>query len=133
MLGSGPVYAALGNHDSYNECVDAFSSANLTRLISTIATKTRLNLSVGSSLSNLAGNKPVTTFTSRDFSLHPRNYDHVAGLWAHEKWLPEAAVQQARSHYAAFSVKRVDGLRVIALNTDFWYKYVAQSYEKYVV
>lgn len=21
MLGSGPVYAALGNHDSYNSCV----------------------------------------------------------------------------------------------------------------
>lgn len=21
MLGSGPVYAALGNHDSYNQCV----------------------------------------------------------------------------------------------------------------
>jgi len=106
-----------------------FSLANLIRLISTIAIKTRLILSVGSSLSNSAGNEPVITFTSRDFSLHPRNYDHVAGLWAHEKWLPEAAVQQARSHYAAFSVKRVDGLRVIALNTDFWYKYVAQSCE----
>jgi uncharacterized protein YchJ len=47
-----------------------------------------------------------------------RNYDHVASLWQHEHWLPEAAVQMARSHYAAYMVKRMDGLRVITLNTD---------------
>ncbi|KAG6851332.1 hypothetical protein H0H93_005730 [Arthromyces matolae] len=70
MLGTGPVYAALGNHDSYNQ-----------------------------------------------------NYDHVADLWQHEQWLPEAAVNLAKSHYAAYMVKRVDGLRIISLNTDLWYRY----------
>jgi sphingomyelin phosphodiesterase len=47
-----------------------------------------------------------------------RNYDHVAGLWQHEGWLPDAAVEFAQSHYAAYMVKRTDGLRIITLNTD---------------
>ncbi|OBZ68610.1 Sphingomyelin phosphodiesterase 2 [Grifola frondosa] len=68
MLGAGPVYAALGNHDTYNQ-----------------------------------------------------NYDHVAALWQHEEWLPQAAIELARAHYAAYMVKRQDGLRVITLNTDMWY------------
>ena len=48
-----------------------------------------------------------------------RNYDHVAGLWELEQWLPHSAAAQARSHYGAYSVQRTDGLRVISLNTDF--------------
>ena len=47
-----------------------------------------------------------------------RNYDHVSGLWAHENWLPQGAVQQAKAHYGAYSVQRQDGLRIITLNTD---------------
>jgi sphingomyelin phosphodiesterase len=48
----------------------------------------------------------------------PRNYDHLASLWQHEGWLPEAAVKLARKHYSAYMVKRVDSLRIITLNTD---------------
>jgi len=48
-----------------------------------------------------------------------RNYNHVAGLWELEQWLPRSAVDQARSHYAGYSVQRTDGLRIISLNTDF--------------
>ncbi|KAF4611481.1 hypothetical protein D9613_004138 [Agrocybe pediades] len=87
MLGSGPVYAALGNHDTVNVASDAPHS-------------------LGGAL-------------GQQFSW---NYDHVAALWAHEKWLPEAAVELARAHYAAYMVKRVDGLRIITLNTDMWYR-----------
>ena len=47
-----------------------------------------------------------------------RNYDHVASLWQHEHWLPDAAITLARAHYAAYMVKRKDGLRIITLNTD---------------
>jgi hypothetical protein len=47
-----------------------------------------------------------------------RNYDHVAALWQHEQWLPNAAVQEARAHYAGFMVRRQDGLRIISLNTN---------------
>ena len=52
------------------------------------------------------------------YLLYIRNYDHIASLWQHEQWLPEAAVQLARSHYAGYMVKRLDGLRVISLNTN---------------
>ncbi|KAG6897501.1 hypothetical protein C0992_000931 [Termitomyces sp. T32_za158] len=87
MLGTGPVYAALGNHDTYGQAQDAPSS-------------------LGGAL-------------AQQFSW---NYDHVADLWKHEKWLPEAAVQLAKKHYAGYMVKRVDGLRIISLNTDMWYR-----------
>lgn len=55
------------------------------------------------------------------------NYDHVASLWEHENWLPESAVKLARAHYAGFMVNRHDGLRVISLNTDMWYRYAEFS------
>ncbi|EKM61347.1 uncharacterized protein PHACADRAFT_180479 [Phanerochaete carnosa HHB-10118-sp] len=50
------------------------------------------------------------------------NYDHVASLWEHEEWLPEAAIAEARTHYAGYMVRRMDGLRIISLNTDMWYQ-----------
>ena len=48
----------------------------------------------------------------------PRNYDHVAALWKHEGWIPQSPVDLAHAHYAAYMVRRKDGLRVITLNTD---------------
>ncbi|THH33122.1 hypothetical protein EUX98_g1075 [Antrodiella citrinella] len=86
-LGSGPVYAVLGNHDSYNQAQDAPHT-------------------LGGTLAS-------------QFSW---NYDHLALLWQHEGWLPEAAVALARAHYSAYMVQRQDGLRIITLNTDMWYK-----------
>ena len=50
------------------------------------------------------------------------NYDHVAGLWQNNGWIDAATAQQARTHYAAYSVKNQYGLRIITLNTDFWYR-----------
>ena len=47
-----------------------------------------------------------------------RNYDHVSALWQQEQWLPGSTVAEARAHYAAYSVQRTDGLRVVSLNTD---------------
>lgn len=47
-----------------------------------------------------------------------RLYDHVSTMWYYEGWLPEASVEYARTHYAAYTVKRPDGLRVISLDTD---------------
>ena len=49
------------------------------------------------------------------------NYDHVAGLWQHEGWLPGSAITLAKAHYGAYMVRRADGLRIITINTDFWY------------
>ncbi|KAJ7361161.1 sphingomyelin phosphodiesterase [Mycena albidolilacea] len=86
-LGSGPVYAVLGNHDSYNQAQDA---------------------------PHMLGGALASQFSW--------NYDHLAALWQHENWLPESAVALAKAHYSAYMVKRQDGLRVISLNTDMWYK-----------
>jgi len=85
-LGSGPVYAALGNHDTQQSAQDSPHSL---------------------------GGKLTDQFSW--------NYDHVAGLWELEGWIDETAAQLARANYAAYMVKRGDGLRVITLNTDFWY------------
>lgn len=50
------------------------------------------------------------------------NYDHVSGLWQHEGWINSTTASEARLHYAAYSVKNQYGLRIITLNTDFWYR-----------
>lgn len=47
-----------------------------------------------------------------------RLYDHVTALWEQKGWLPEASVEFSRAHYAAYMVKRADGLRVISLDTN---------------
>ena len=68
--------------------------------------------------SNTVG-KSISSILPGQLSHHShRNYDHVAGLWQYENWLPEDAVALAKAHYAGYMVKRSDGLRVITLNTD---------------
>ncbi|KAF5392498.1 hypothetical protein D9757_002323 [Collybiopsis confluens] len=80
---SGPVYATLGNHDSYNQ---AQGSPN--------------------SLDAPGPNQ---------FSW---NYEHVSALWEHEGWLDGPVIESAKTHYATYSVRRSDGLRIISLNTN---------------
>lgn len=87
LLGSGPVYPSLGNHDTHNEAQDAPYS--------------------------LGG------YLAEQFSW---NYDHVSSLWEYEGWINETVANYARTHYAAYMVRRTDGLRIITLNTDFWYR-----------
>ncbi|KAL9003603.1 MAG: hypothetical protein Q9188_003537 [Gyalolechia gomerana] len=50
------------------------------------------------------------------------NYNHVASLWQNNDWLNSSDADEARLHYGAYSVKNQYGLRIITLNTDFWYK-----------
>lgn len=50
------------------------------------------------------------------------NYDHVASLWQHNDWINATTADEARLHYGAYSVKNQYGLRIITLNTDFWYR-----------
>lgn len=87
MLGPGPTYATLGNHDT---CLPDLASP----------------LSLGGAL-------------GQQFSWL---YDHVTALWEQEGWLPAASVEFSRAHYAAYMVKRADGLRVISLDTNLWYR-----------
>lgn len=50
------------------------------------------------------------------------NYDHVASLWQHNGWIDSTTANEARLHYGAYSVLNQYGLRIITLNTDFWYR-----------
>ncbi|KAH6662038.1 Metallo-dependent phosphatase-like protein [Halenospora varia] len=50
------------------------------------------------------------------------NYHHVSALWQHNNWMSASDAAKAETHYAAYSVKNHYGLRIITLNTDFWYR-----------
>ncbi|KAI6094931.1 hypothetical protein EV401DRAFT_1896208 [Pisolithus croceorrhizus] len=45
-------------------------------------------------------------------------YEHVSSLWYYEGWLLEDSVEYAAAHYAAYSIKRLDRLCFISLDTD---------------
>lgn len=50
------------------------------------------------------------------------NYDHLSGLWLNNGWIDEATAKEASTHYGGYSVKNHCGLRIITINTDFWYR-----------
>ncbi|WFD36531.1 hypothetical protein MCUN1_003414 [Malassezia cuniculi] len=49
--------------------------------------------------------------------------DYVAKLWSNKGFIDGDAANQVRRHYGAYSMSPRNGLRVISLNTDFWYKF----------
>lgn len=93
LVNSGPVYAALGNHDTYNTAQNAPH--------------------------DLPGDLA---------DQYNWNYDHVAALWQLDDWISPDVAQQARTTYGAYAVQRQDGLKIITLNTDFWYTQNAYNY-----
>jgi hypothetical protein len=50
------------------------------------------------------------------------NYDLVSSLWAAHSWLNDSEAEFARTHYGAYATTTAQGLRVISVNSDFWYK-----------
>ena len=50
------------------------------------------------------------------------NYDLVSSLWSSHSWLNESEAEFARTHYGAFATTTTQGLRIISLNSDFWYR-----------
>ncbi|KAL8279118.1 hypothetical protein RQP46_008576 [Phenoliferia psychrophenolica] len=87
ILGSGPTYAALGNHDSWPQALASLNSL-------------------------------TPQYLADAFSW---NYNHLASLWEHFGWIGEDVGQQVRTHYGGYSTVTSGGLRIISLNTDFWY------------
>ncbi|PSS02476.1 Metallo-dependent phosphatase-like protein [Coniella lustricola] len=85
----GPIYVALGNHDSSPENNDAPHAID--------------------------NNGPL----GEQFSW---NYDHVSQLWEHYGWINSSTQAQAAVHYGAYAVTHPLGVRIITLNTDFYYK-----------
>lgn len=50
------------------------------------------------------------------------NYDLVSSLWQGHSWLNDSEADFARTHYGAYATTTAQGLRIISLNSDFWYK-----------
>ncbi|KAK5099176.1 hypothetical protein LTS08_005755 [Lithohypha guttulata] len=84
-LDNAPIYATLGNHDSFPQALNTPNSLAPTNVLSW-------------------------------------NYELLASLWQNASWLNASEAQYAATHYGAFAVTTPQGLRVISLNTDFWYK-----------
>ncbi|EST07886.1 Phosphoesterase domain protein [Kalmanozyma brasiliensis GHG001] len=87
MLGKGPVFNAIGNHDS--------------------------------APSDFASQGALPDGRSDQLSW---DWDNLARLWEAEGWFDHDEAEQVRSHYAGYSVTPRKGLRIVAINTDFWYK-----------
>lgn len=88
-LGGIPVYATLGNHDSFPEAYNTQNALN-----------------------------PNSSNTSNAMSW---NYELQTSLWQNNSWINATEAAYASTHYAAYAHTTAQGLRVISLNTDFWY------------
>ncbi|KAF9236005.1 sphingomyelin phosphodiesterase [Melanogaster broomeanus] len=93
FLGPAPVYATVGNHDTYVQFQ-------------------MIPYAMGG-------------YLGKQFNWL---YDHISSMWSYEGWLPSESVEFSRTHYAAYTVKRPDGLRVISLDTDICKAYNYFSY-----
>ncbi|KAK5112363.1 hypothetical protein LTR62_004326 [Meristemomyces frigidus] len=85
QLGDVPLYATLGNHDSWPS---GFNTPN--------------------------------SFTNGT-DLFSWNYKLLSSLWQQQGWLDGSEAQYAASHYGAYAHTTKDGLRIISINSDFWY------------
>ncbi|GME43568.1 hypothetical protein GTA08_BOTSDO01669 [Neofusicoccum parvum] len=86
-LGSIPIYASLGNHDS---------------LPSDFAT-------------------PYSLSNSTEADSFSWNYRLLASLWSEFGWLDNATASAAAKHYGGYAYTTPQGLKIISINTDFWY------------
>ena len=86
-LGNGPVFNAIGNHDS--------------------------------APSDSAAQLALPDGRGQQFSW---DWDNCARLFEAEGWFDRDEAEQVRRHYAGYSVTPRKGLRIITLNTDFWYR-----------
>lgn len=90
QLNSGPIYVALGNHD------------------------TSPTDQLGPQKAPDYQNTPDEGLADQ-FDYH---YDHLSKLWEYEGWLEGSASEMVRTHYGGYSIQR-GGLRIVSFNTDY--------------
>jgi len=49
------------------------------------------------------------------------DYELVSSLWQEEGWINSSTAAYAAAHYGAYASTTKEGLRIISINTDFWY------------
>lgn len=50
------------------------------------------------------------------------NYELLSSMWQNNSWINASEALQASTHYGAYAHTTAQGLRIISINTDFWYK-----------
>lgn len=50
------------------------------------------------------------------------NYDLLSSMWERDGWITAGEASHASTHYGAYAHTTAQGLRIISINTDFWYK-----------
>jgi hypothetical protein len=88
FLGHGPVFSAIGNHDT--------------------------------ALSDQSSQNEVPDEKGREAFSY--DWANLARLFEAEGWFSHAEAKQVKRHYGGYSISPRTGLRIITLNTDFWYK-----------
>ncbi|WFD07205.1 hypothetical protein MVES1_002564 [Malassezia vespertilionis] len=56
------------------------------------------------------------------------DYDNVAALVKSNGWGNDSITEKIKTHYGGYSISPRQGLRMVALNSDFWYKGNPMSY-----
>ena len=62
------------------------------------------------------------------------NFDFLSDLWRKNKWIDADAAADVKKHFGAYAVSNppgLKGLKVISLNTDFWYVANVFNYANY--
>jgi len=62
------------------------------------------------------------------------NYDYLSSLWQNNSWISPAEAQSVRTHFGAYAVSDppgLKGLKVVSINTDFWYVNNIFNYANY--
>lgn len=49
------------------------------------------------------------------------NYDLLSSMWKTDGWINSAEANYASNHYGGYAHTTAQGLRIISINTDFWY------------
>jgi len=56
-----------------------------------------------------------------DNNIFSWNYDLLSSLWQRDGWITKSEANYASTHYGAYAHTTTQGLRIISINTDFWY------------
>lgn len=68
-------------------------------------------LSTPNSINNSTGQSNVFSW----------NYNLLSSLWLNNGWIDSEAAEYASNHYGAYATVTSQGLKIISINTDFWY------------
>jgi hypothetical protein len=56
-----------------------------------------------------------------DSNIFSWNYQLLSSMWQSDGWLSDADADYAATHYGAYATTTPSGLKIISINTDFWY------------